>query len=238
MANLVAGTDAARADDAHHIAKHFDVGLFVMSGMAAGVRGKVQLGDVVAAETVIDYEGARLEGKVSLKRPETYNVLPERRRELNYFLANKASWWDGLESKLAMIGEEHGTPGSIEPGWQPNDVAEGRSMLAMDINAWLAEGMVQPMFAWGEIGTSVALGSRCLFGALGLQLLVTIAGSQGMALCSACGHWYSPSRQPRPGQRSFCVTCRQNRAPGRCASRDYRKRRAKPTERNAVRGED
>jgi nucleoside phosphorylase len=41
--------------------RDFDVGLLLLTGICAGVRGKVGLGDVVWARVVYDYEGARLE---------------------------------------------------------------------------------------------------------------------------------------------------------------------------------
>jgi nucleoside phosphorylase len=77
-----------------HLLHAFDVGLMILVGVAAGPKDKVQLGDIVYAETVHDYEHKRLEwrkifggmGKsVELPRPLTVDVVDSVRSALQRF---------------------------------------------------------------------------------------------------------------------------------------------------------
>ena len=60
----------------------FDVGLGILAGIGAGVKGKVNSGDVVAAQSVWDYEGKRLEITGSKKRTEVLNINSPLARDL------------------------------------------------------------------------------------------------------------------------------------------------------------
>jgi predicted RNA-binding Zn-ribbon protein involved in translation (DUF1610 family) len=46
-----------------------------------------------------------------------------------------------------------------------------------------------------------------LSGALALQLAFAVASSEGVTTCFACGRFYTPSRRPAAGRRSFCPDC-------------------------------
>lgn len=59
-----------------------------------------------------------------------------------------------------------------------------------------------------------------LFAALGVQLLMTITGRPGFALCAGCGMPHVPSR-PNSGHRSFCTACRSKGVPGKLAAKRY-----------------
>lgn len=56
-----------------------DVGLCLLVGIAAGLKSHLKLGDVVAATSIIDYEGARLE--LDRAEPNRRKALPARRLE-------------------------------------------------------------------------------------------------------------------------------------------------------------
>ena len=62
-----------------------------------------------------------------------------------------------------------------------------------------------------------------LFGALGVQLMMAISRSEGLAFCSFCQRPYSPSRQIDPDRHNYCPSCRAAGIPSTIASRKYRK---------------
>jgi hypothetical protein len=81
---------------------------------------------------------------------------------------------------------------------------------------WFHEGP-RPEIRWQGAG---------LFGALAVQLTLTVAGVDGWAICSACHKQYVPTqRRPKAGQRNFCVECRNQGIPKQYALRDYWERR-------------
>jgi nucleoside phosphorylase len=69
------------------------VGLAVLVGISAGLKSKTQIGDVVIAhDSVIDYEGQRLEVDGPKKRPVSYTVPLELLRDISHFDAQIADW--------------------------------------------------------------------------------------------------------------------------------------------------
>ena len=131
----------------------------------------------------------------------------------------------------------HGT-GSRPPGhrslqWREYlDIEEAigleRLIAARLINDWLAIGHVHLEARWEEDSatpTARAAG-KGLFGALALQLLLTTAKSQGLAICTSCGDPYTPTRKPAAGRDNYCPDCGKQAA-RREASRRWRaKKRA------------
>jgi hypothetical protein len=101
-------------------------------------------------------------------------------------------------------------------------VSAQRRLIASVVNRWLQIGDVGLGFGWGRSAPAVRVATPCLFGALALHLLLTIARTNGFSFCSACGRPYLPSREPRAG-RHYCRAC-GTRAAGRDAARDYRHR--------------
>lgn len=102
-------------------------------------------------------------------------------------------------------------------------LAGQRFVLAAILNyGWLDMGGVRPAFQWAG-SPRVALLSRNLFGALAANLIFAIARTQGLAMCTACGTPFIPSRRPVPGRRSYCPSCGRQAAT-RDASRAYRQR--------------
>jgi hypothetical protein len=55
---------------------------------------------------------------------------------------------------------------------------------------------------------------QALFGALVVQLALTISRTDGLALCSGCGLSYVPSRRPRDTKRRYCPEYRKRKVPG------------------------
>jgi hypothetical protein len=67
-----------------------------------------------------------------------------------------------------------------------------------------------------------------LFGALAVQLALSVAGVNGWSICDACHRQYIPmQRRPKTGQRNFCMECRQEGVSKQYALRDYRERQRK-----------
>ena len=97
----------------------YDVGLAILVGIAAGVEKKVQLGDVVAADIVLDYEYARLEPGGQAKRPRQFGLGIEIGRDLEYFEPHRFRWhehvWHNFQ-ELKTLGEL--TP-DVTRDWKP-----------------------------------------------------------------------------------------------------------------------
>ncbi len=99
----------------------YDVGFAVLCGIGAGVRAKVKLGDVVAGDTVIDYEYARLERDGIAQRPRTYSIGRRVARDLQHFDAPRMGWTRFLQRRrAAMRGDEFAAlPDQANDSWEP-----------------------------------------------------------------------------------------------------------------------
>lgn len=84
----------------------YDVNLIVLVGIAAGVKGKVKLGDVVASDIIIDYEKARLEPDGSKKRPVPYSLEPKVARDLEYFDPLRFGWEEFFHSDFDILKKD------------------------------------------------------------------------------------------------------------------------------------
>jgi hypothetical protein len=119
-----------------------------------------------------------------------------------------------------------------------------RGDVAKLVQYWLTLGGVRPQFSWDTEGRPrITFSTRdtwdpmpvrvlrlhgykhgtTLFGALAVQLMLRVA-DRDMAVCSACGMDYMPSRRPAAGRRTYCADCRANGAPERDALREHRRR--------------
>lgn len=153
---------------------------------------------------------------------------------------------DGLVRLDPGVGERELAAGTDAPFIlaTPTTLDGQREALAAVIGAWLAIGAVRPALTWGGPGRpaepAMALGVTTLFGGLVLELLLSIAGKVGVALCSGCGVPYVPDRRlpsARFGEvpRRYCADCRDKHAAQNAASKRWRdknpgyasKRRAK-----------
>jgi len=83
----------------------YDVGLCILVGVAAGLKGKVKLGDVVAADIVLDYENARLESDGAKKRPRQFSPGVQIARDLEYFNPQQHNWYDILRQASGQLRE-------------------------------------------------------------------------------------------------------------------------------------
>jgi hypothetical protein len=112
----------------------------------------------------------------------------------------------------------------------PSQHAAARSLVANVCNRWLTEGDARLILDWPprqtrpELTIGAPVADAGVFCALGIQLSLACARSDGVAVCDGCGSLHSPSRQPRPGQRTFCARCRADKIPVKLANRDRRAR--------------
>jgi len=101
---------------------------------------------------------------------------------------------------------------------QPGSLASDRRSLDNYITGLLEIGHVRLSYR-GANGT-VRLATGGLFGALALQLMRTMFGSSGFAICEECANFYAPLRRPRAG---LCPTC-SNRVGSRKRQQRLRER--------------
>jgi hypothetical protein len=99
--------------------------------------------------------------------------------------------------------------------------AEAWSLVQESLDLWLEAGRVRPVVKWNpnQLPTIVMAG-RGLWGALTRQLVRQVAASEGLDFCHACGAPFTPGSR----REKYCASCRDDGAPQRLASRNYRKR--------------
>ena len=101
--------------------ENFEVGLCVLMGIAAGPEKKVDLGDVVVAKSVWDYEPMRLEIKQHRKRTETFNINRELGLDIEYYDPNDKGWPLFFRKKLEILKKKQNQiPKEIDENWTPN----------------------------------------------------------------------------------------------------------------------
>lgn len=113
--------------------------------------------------------------------------------------------------------------------YYPFKLSWGPYYLSQVVDAWLSYGNVRPRFWWSPTGNPSfsLLGTMpsCVFAPLGVQLMLAIARSNAVALCSGCGTPYlRQGRQPQPGQRNYCPNCGE-RVANRDRQRSWRMRK-------------
>ena len=130
-------------------------------------------------------------------------------------------------------GQEHDWKAAQPDDWIDGDnvpiwgwtLQEQKNAFARQTAEWLRLGNVHPVVGWGTSGMSVSLGGGGLFGALAVQLLLAVARTDGLAICSACARPYIPARRPARGRRNYCGSCGV-KASWRDAQRSRRERQA------------
>ena len=96
------------------------VELCVLVGIAAGLKTKTSIGDVVVAyDMVLDYEGQRLEPTGPKKRPKPYPLNALIKRDLEYFDPILAGWQSQFTSALSTLSKTLQVPTECMK-WKPN----------------------------------------------------------------------------------------------------------------------
>ncbi|QEY17558.1 phosphorylase [Cellvibrio sp. KY-GH-1] len=107
----------------------------MMMGIAAGLRDKCALGEVVLAERVVAYEGAALvEGGKIEARPEITRLKMRVRQDVSSYLSNRATLESRLTDSYKTLSIEfpdHVEAGSVVQGVMPKTatVASGEKLL-------------------------------------------------------------------------------------------------------------
>jgi len=111
----------------------------------------------------------------------------------------------------------------------PPDWTGNKWHIAQEVNGWLALGQSRFAFDWGAgRGPAVTIGGGRLFGALAAQMMLAVARSSGLAVCSGCAVTYFPERKPSTSRRSYCQECRARKIPDRDAHRAQRTGQSRP----------
>ena len=117
----------------------------------------------------------------------------------------------------------HGLPRGLRSGYE-------KFLLGELLQEWLTLGDVHANVQWlkDELRPVITFRGAGLFGALAVQLALSVAGVDGWSICDACHRQYIPmQRRPKTGQRNFCMECRQEGVSKQYALRDYRERQRK-----------
>jgi hypothetical protein len=139
-----------------------------------------------------------------------------------------------VATNLGQIEPTPGTPddwqhaalfGSVfdDPLPYPGHRAESDHLIVTRVvREWLSVADVSVHFAWSLSEATPRLGLRMndLTTALAVGIAGAIAPAKGVAMCSGCGVFYTPSRRPRSDRRNFCEKCQASRLPQRLAERD------------------
>lgn len=111
----------------------YSVRACLLVGIAAGVKSRVQVGDVVAATQILDYEGQRLEPGGAKRRPLSYPVGLEMRRDLSSF-SPRAAWISCFRECLESLAVGYDLPVDVkrdlEPSYQSGVVLVGEKLWA------------------------------------------------------------------------------------------------------------
>ena len=101
-----------------------------------------------------------------------------------------------------------------------------RFQLGMVVDEYLTFSGLRPRFVW-ECSQTPRLSalSGNMFGALSIQLSLTIQAPRGLAMCSECDSIYAPKIRTRPNVDHYCPSCRALGAPQRNAKRRSRQKR-------------
>ena len=132
------------------------------------------------------------------------------------FNGNRADWKQIYGPRLRQT-----VPEGLKPGNE-------KFFLGELLQEWLTLGDVHARVQWqnDELRPVIGFAGAGLFGALSVQLALSVAGVDGWAICEACHRQYVPMQQcPKAGQRNFCVECRKQGVPQQYALQDYRARK-------------
>lgn len=108
-------------------------------------------------------------------------------------------------------------------------LTEDRMALTLAVTQWMHDRDAQLILTWpaGATEPSLTIGGQRQYGCLAaitVQVALACSRADTARSCDGCGVLHAPSRQPKPGQRSFCKSCRAALVPQKYANRDRRAR--------------
>jgi hypothetical protein len=112
-------------------------------------------------------------------------------------------------------------PWTAAPWW--NRDIDSQFLIKFCINRWMRNSGVLPQLDPKDL--SIRFASAGLFGAIAVQLMLVVSGSQGWVICSnaECHRVYASSRRPKSSQKHYCLECRAARMPKRFADCVFRR---------------
>lgn len=129
------------------------------------------------------------------------------------------------EEQWYGVSDDHEPLGDPLPTYKGGNLLGDRLELVVQVETWLKHGGVRLSFQWNRPSMGLSLKSVGTFGRLATQLLTAISGSQGVPVCSECGHPYVAKRKPQAGRRNYCRDCGE-----RAASRNRKRKSRMPKE--------
>jgi hypothetical protein len=120
----------------------------------------------------------------------------------------------GLQAAMVVADALAGNDPDRDPeiGIIDGRVAEWLALAAVQWHPEMAADARLVPWGWG------------LFGAIAVDLLLAVVGSESPVPCTSCGAPYIPSRRLVSGVRHYCPECRKAGVEYRDAARDYRRR--------------
>lgn len=117
----------------------------------------------------------------------------------------------------------------LEPPTGKGAIDEARLLVMSCVRKLVQKSHLQPRLYWNggnrqwQIDFDAPSGSN-LLAVLVLQLMVSIADKEGIAICSHCQDPYEPERRPSIGRRNYCQECRTKGIPDRDSKLEQRRR--------------
>lgn len=102
----------------------------------------------------------------------------------------------------------------------PMETVALRELVRDALGFWLEMDRVGLRLIWPNGRPDVVL-TGGQFAYIGVQLLMTITGSQGFAFCAGCGNVHVPTRPNDTRRASYCPACREKKVPQRDAQRRF-----------------
>ena len=143
-------------------------------------------------------------------------------RPADWAVLSAGTWGAPGVAVIGAHGKLHLRPPEKVPGPRlaSRTVANGVDML-------LRISGLRPVcrYRHGHFTLQVEPETPSLIGALAYQIMLLVCKSDGLALCTACGEPYVPTKRPADRRRNYCKKPACIRARHRDAVRDYRTRK-------------
>lgn len=108
-----------------------NVGLCVLVGICAGLKEKVNIGDTICAEMILDYEGGRQTEDGFEKRPEPYPLDGPIAHDVGYFNPNISTWHRHFRRCIKTLTKIEATPdlSKFKPAYHTGVILSGEKFL-------------------------------------------------------------------------------------------------------------
>ena len=158
------------------------------------------------------------------------------RNGVPYYYENLERWRSlarGAQALLNVAAAVHAGKTGRSEDWvaadpargSPSKPTEARERLVWRVGDWLKIGRVEVGFGH-DFEIALQFGAPFgLFGALAVRLMLAIARSEGLAVCSSCRRSFIPKRRPDQNRLSFCQECGRKAAVRLAARRCREKKR-------------